>query len=211
MNAAGHKPLLIFPYNGNGVEALDCIDDTFQFIGFIDDTIAKLGTDQHGYRVMPREILHQLPDASVLAVPGGPASYRARKNIIAGLGLDEGRFATVIHPHASVSRRARVGRNVLLMAGVVITANARIDDHVCVLPNTVVHHDSVIGAWSMIGANVTIAGNVAIGQNCYIGSGSSVMNGVKIGNEALVGLGSNVIRDIAAGRTVAGNPARNLK
>ena len=32
------KKLVIFPYNGNGIEALDCInDDEFELIGFIDD------------------------------------------------------------------------------------------------------------------------------------------------------------------------------
>ena len=30
------KELLIFPYNGNGLEALDCIQGQYRFIGFID-------------------------------------------------------------------------------------------------------------------------------------------------------------------------------
>ena len=32
------QPLLIFPYNGNGIEALDCIGSAYRFIGFVDDT-----------------------------------------------------------------------------------------------------------------------------------------------------------------------------
>lgn len=31
-------PLLIFPYNGNGIEALDCIGSGYQFIGFVGNT-----------------------------------------------------------------------------------------------------------------------------------------------------------------------------
>ena len=64
------------------------------------------------------------------------------------------------------------------MAGVVVTSNARIGDHVCILPNTVMHHDVTIGDRCLIGSNVTIAGGVALGENCYIGSGSSIMNGI---------------------------------
>ena len=30
------KKLLIFPFNGNGLEALDCIDKNYEFIGFVD-------------------------------------------------------------------------------------------------------------------------------------------------------------------------------
>ena len=117
---------------------------------------------------------------------------------------------TSIHPGAHVARLARLGHNVLVMAGAVITSNALIGDHVCVLPNTVIHHDVTVGNFSLIGANVAVAGSVAIGENCYIGSGTNIMNGVRIGARALVGLGSNVIRDVPEGATVAGNPARPL-
>ena len=204
------KPLFIFPYNGNGLEALDCLGESYQLIGFIDDTPAKQGTDPHGYPVLGRAALRERPDALVLAVPGGPASYRSRRQIIDGLGIEEHRFASVIHPTVRLSPLANLGHNVLIMAGVVITSNAVIGNHVCVLPNTVIHHDAFIGAWSLVGSNVTIAGSTVIEESCYIGSGSSIMNGLRVGRGALVGLGSNVIRNVAEGSTVAGNPARQL-
>jgi sugar O-acyltransferase (sialic acid O-acetyltransferase NeuD family) len=160
---------------------------------------------------MPRSALADLADARVLAVPGGPTSYRSRKQVIEGLQILPERFARVIHPAACVSARASLGYNLLVMAGVVITSNAVIGNHVCLLPNTVVHHDAVIGDWSLIGSNVTVAGGVTIGQNCYLGSGTSIMHGVRIGAGALVGIGSNVIRDVAAEACVAGNPAKPLQ
>jgi sugar O-acyltransferase (sialic acid O-acetyltransferase NeuD family) len=158
--------------------------------------------------VFDRSALARWPDARVLAVPGGPRSFRARRQIIDGLGIDPDRFATVVHPAAQVAPLARLGRDVLIMAGVVVTSNAVIGDHVCVLPNTVIHHDVNLGPWSLARSGVTIAGGTRIGANCYVGSGSSIMNDLEIGEGALVGLGSNVIRDVAPGRTIAGNPAR---
>jgi len=207
---SARRPLLIFPCNGNGLEALDCLGDEFECIGFVDDTPEKQRAGAHGLRVLPRSALNEMRDAAVLAVPGGPASYQARRQVIDGLGIAPVRFANVIHPGAHVAKLAQLGRNVLVMAGVVITSNAVIGDHVCVLPNTVIHHDVTVGSYSLIGANVAVAGNVTIGENCYIGSGTNVMNGVRIGDRALVGLGSNVIRDVSAATTVAGNPARPL-
>jgi sugar O-acyltransferase (sialic acid O-acetyltransferase NeuD family) len=201
-------PLLIFPFNGNGLEALDCLGDEFELLGFIDDTAEKQGLQPGGVQVYSRAALTQWPLAQVLAVPGSALSYLHRQALIDGLALPAARFARVVHPSARISPLARLGHNLLVMAGVVVTSNAVIGDHVCVLPNTVIHHDVQIGSHSLLGSNITVAGHTQVGRNCYIGSGSHLMNGLHIGDGALVGLGSTVIRDVEAGTRVAGNPAR---
>jgi sugar O-acyltransferase (sialic acid O-acetyltransferase NeuD family) len=202
--------LLIFPHNGNGLEALACLRPNHHLVGFIDDTPDKQGKDRFGHPVLSRRAIEEYADALVLAVPGSSTSYRSRMEIVTGLGVSDNRFARVVHPTAFISPLALIGHNVLIMAGAVITSNATIGNHVCVLPNTVIHHDVVIGAWTLIGSNVTLAGNTIVGNNCYIGSGSTLINGVHIGDGALIGLGSNVIRNVRSGARVAGNPAREL-
>jgi sugar O-acyltransferase (sialic acid O-acetyltransferase NeuD family) len=210
-NSGVAQPLLIFPYNGNGIEAVDCLDRTYRLVGFVDDTTAKQGKGVGGHHpVLPRAVFVEFPDSAVLAVPGSPTTYRSRRAIIEGLEVSEDRFACVIHPAARVSPMSVLGWNVLLMAGVVVMSNAVIGRHVCVLPNTVIHHDSVIGDWSLVGSNVTIAGDVRVGKNCYVGSGCSIMNGVRVGDGALLGLGSVVIRDVPAGAKIVGNPGRQI-
>ncbi|MBK8814675.1 MAG: acetyltransferase [Methylococcaceae bacterium] len=204
------QPLLIFPYNGNGLEALDCIDDSFLFLGFVDDTPEKLGQTSYGHQVFGREAFTNFPDALVLAVPGSPDTYRSRGRTINGLGLKNERFAKVIHPNARVSPMATFGNNLLIMAGVVITSNAIIGSHCCILPNTVIHHDVKIGDRTLIGASVTIAGSTVVEENCYIGSGSTLKNGLRVGARALIGMGSNVIRNVNEDTRVVGNPAREL-
>lgn len=204
-------PLLIFPYNGNGLEALDCLADGYKLTGFVDDKVEKQGISPYGFAVYSRAAIADFPESRILAIPGSPESFRTRAQAISSLGVDESRFARVVHPSARISPLASIGYNVLIMAGVVITSNCVIGNHVCILPNTVVHHDSKIGDWSLVGSNVTIAGAVTIGENCYIGSGSTVLSRLEIGNRAMVGLGSNVLRSVAEGTTVAGNPARTIR
>ncbi|MDD3875053.1 MAG: acetyltransferase [Bacteroidales bacterium] len=203
------QDLYLFPFNGNALEAVNCIDKgKYKLMGFVDDTPEKQGQIAWGFQVFSREVLTENNHAKVLAVPGSPSSYIHRTEIITKLGISEERFVTIIHPLASVSPFAKIGYNVLIMAGVVITSNAVIGNHVCILPNTVVHHDSIIEDYSLIGSNVTIAGNSIIKSNCYVGSGTSIINGVTVGAFSLIGLGSNVITSIPENSKVVGNPGR---
>ena len=200
--------LLIFPYNGNGIEAVDCIRGQYELLGFIDDTADKQNDGNGDVAVYDRSALKRFPNAKVLAVPGSPTSYNSRGAVIDQLGVDKSRFASVKHPSAQVSDHVALGYNTLIMAGVVLTSNCLIGDHVIILPNTVIHHDSRVSAYSLIGSNVVIAGNTSIGLNCYVGSGSNVINNITIGDHALIGMGSNVVKNVPGKTTVVGNPAK---
>ena len=204
------KKLFIFPFNGNGIEALDGINDQeFEFLGFIDDSPEKRAVENK-WSVFPREVLTKEPDSYVLAVPGSPVSFTKRAEFINSLGISVDRYISIVHPRASIGKNVTIGMNCLIMAGVVITSNARIGNHVCILPNTVIHHDAIVKDYTLIGSNVAIAGGTVIGQNCYIGSGTNIINGITIGDYSLIGLGSNVLKSIPHYSTVAGNPARQL-
>lgn len=52
---------------------------------------------------------------------------------------------------------------------------------------------------------------IKIGKNVWIGGGALIMPGVTVGDDALIGAGAVVTKDVPAGATVAGNPARVLK
>lgn len=49
---------------------------------------------------------------------------------------------------------------------------------------------------------------IRIGHNVWIGGGAIILPGVSIGDDALIGAGSVVTRDVPAGATAFGNPAR---
>ena len=49
---------------------------------------------------------------------------------------------------------------------------------------------------------------VRIGRNVWIGAGAILLPGVCVGDDAIIGAGSVVTRDVPAGATAFGNPAR---
>ncbi|GAB4126174.1 MAG: acetyltransferase [Raineya sp.] len=204
-------PLLLFPFGSNSIEALDCINQTqYQVLGFVDDDTAKVGKSYLGIRVFDREAFSKFADAKVLACIGSPQNYQIRGQIIAGLGLRQERFVNIIHQKAHVSSFSQIGTNCLIMAGVVITHNAKIGNNAIILPNAVIHHDVEIGDNVFVGASAVICGGVKIKNNCFIGAGSSLINHISIEENSFVGLGANVIQSVAKGKKVVGNPAKEI-
>lgn len=206
-----NKEIVPIGLSGNCVELFEVLADNFHIPAILDD--GKCGEDAHfeGVPVLPLSAYSKFAESRFVFLIGSDRSYRARAGLIGGLGLARDRFATIVHPQARVSRFAEMGQGAVLYAGVTVTSNAHIGDHVMIMPHAVVHHDVTIGAHSLVGAGVILAGSVEVGDSCYIGSGSAIRNGTTIGAGALVGMGSVVVRDVAPGAVVAGNPARALK
>ncbi len=202
------KELLIFPYSGTAIEALDCLGSEWTCVGFISDDRKKVGTEAFGYTIYDRSVLVDKPNAYILLVHGSPQSFKKRKETIDQFDVNTERFATVIHPNAFVSPRATVGHNVLIMSGVSVSSNATIGDHAIVLPNSVIHHDSYLGNYTLVGANVTIAGDVMVGEGCYLGAACSIKNGIAIGRGNLIGMAANVVKTTEDNVVMVGNPAQ---
>ncbi|MFW5879284.1 MAG: NeuD/PglB/VioB family sugar acetyltransferase [bacterium] len=205
------KNLYLFPFGGNAIEAIDCIDkDLFDFKGFIDDDENIHGTSWNNFPISGKDSIIKDKTSFLLAVQGSPTTYTERPNIIKNLGLPIDRFTSIIHPKSNVSKYSCIGNNTLIMGGVFIGSDVKIGSHVIILPNTVIHHHADIQDYSIIGSQVVVAGHSGIGENCYIGSGSKIINNIKIGHGSLVGMGSVVLKSIKANSKVAGNPARYL-
>jgi UDP-N-acetylglucosamine acyltransferase len=69
-------------------------------------------------------------------------------------------------------------------------------------------HDAYIGNGCEICTGSIIGGYAIIKDGVKLKLGVTVRNRIVIGNDALVGLGSVVVKDIQAGATVYGNPAK---
>ena len=117
----------------------------------------------------------------------------------------------MVHPSVEVPDSCSVGVGAIVLAGTVITTAVSIGQHAVIMPHVTLTHDNVLENFTTIAANVALGGWVRVGERSYLGMCSMVREKIRIGPDAVVGMGAVVIRDVPAGQTVAGNPARNLK
>ena len=120
------RPLLIFPCNGNGLEALDCLGDGVRVASASSTTRRKSSARApSGIACLPRSALRR--DA------GGRGARGARRpGLVPGAARGHRRTGsrtpsasrTSFIPARTIAGIARLGHNVLVMAGVVITSNA---------------------------------------------------------------------------------------
>lgn len=132
-------------------------------------------------------------------------STRQRELINANL-----KVVTLVHPSAFVSPYANLGAGVVVFANAVINAFARVGLGCIVNTGAVVEHDCVIGDFSHLSPNAVLTGGASTGVEVWIGAGASVKQLVHIGDGVTVGMGSAVLRDVPAGQTVVGVPARPI-
>jgi sugar O-acyltransferase (sialic acid O-acetyltransferase NeuD family) len=217
---AGRRKLVILGTGGTSVDILDTVLDLatagigagFECAGFLDDSRLLWGTTVQGVPVLgPLSLARDLPHCVFINGIGSAGNFGRKEQIVAGTGLPAERFVTIIHPTASVSRSARIGRGVAILQHVTVTVNVRIGDHVTILPNSVISHDDSIGDYTSIAGGVCISGNVHVGRSCYLGTGSTLISGIAIGDGSLVGMGSVVLHSVEPDSVVVGNPARLLR
>jgi len=71
-------------------------------------------------------------------------------------------------------------------------------------------HNVRIGAGAAVIAHAMVAGSVRLGERAWIAPTACLRDGIEVGDDATVGLAAVVTRDVPAGETVLGNPAREL-
>lgn len=192
-------------------------------VGFLWDTAepqihptARIGRHAvigHGVRIGAHTVVgHHV-------VIGDEVEIGTRCNIKSGAVIGEEGFgferdvtgAAVRLPHIGT---VRIGNDVEIgslttvcrgtLADTVLHDGAKIDDHVHIA------HNIHVGEHAFVIACAEVSGGVRIGKRAWIAPSATVLNQLTIGDDAVVGLGAVVVRNVEAGATVVGNPAKPL-
>lgn len=193
------------------VRAINDRAPTFDLLGYLDDNPDKRGELITGARVLgPIDAVDEHPNAQLVLCTGRPDNYISRRLLSERLDLDEERYATIIHPSATIGSSCRVGAGSVLLAHCDLTADVVVGRHVAVMPQVALTHDVRVGDFATIASGVRVGGAAQIGAGAYIGSGACLREDITVGDRSMIGMGSIVTRDVPAERLWYGSPARDV-
>lgn len=205
-------PVLIVGAGGHAKVAMDALRMAGEKIfGLCDADVAAAQARFPEENIIGDDTAGLTRDKNAVRIAIGVGSTRAAETRRALFNRYEGAgftFATVLHPSAIVADDVMLGDGAQIMAGAVIQPGARIGRNAVINTGATIDHDSIIGDHSFVGPGATISGIVEIGSACHIGAGATIIERRRIGDHATIGAGAVVIRDIAAGKTALGVPAR---
>lgn len=135
---------------------------------------------------------------------------KAKARVCAELEAAGWRAAQYVHESVLIGANVKIGRGMIACPLCTISSDAVIGDHVLINGSTLVGHDVRIGNFCSLLGRVSLNGGVVLGDEVLVGASATIYPGKKVGAGAVVGMGSVVFRNVAAGVTVAGNPASRL-
>src|SRR5262249_1719227 len=154
--------------------------------------------------------------------PANDASPRELRDVDFGSDVIVAPFTNLYG--CEIGDRTRVGPFVEIQTGVVIGSDCKVQSHSFLCEGVTIEDEVFIGHGVVFvndknPRSTTDSGELAgaddwrlqegrVRRRAALGSGAVILGGVEIGEEATVGAGAVVVRDVAAGDTVAGNPAR---
>ena len=197
------KKLIIIGAGGHGRVVSETAKlNGYEVIGFLDDADNKTTVG----RVV--DFIKYIGEADFTVAIGNNA---VRMKIQSKLIKSGANVASLIHPNATVSESASIGKGSVVMAGAVINAGAVVGEGAIINTCASVDHDCKIGDFSHISVGARICGTVTIGNGTWIGAGTTVINNIRICNECMIGAGAVVIENIDNDGTYVGVPVRKIK
>lgn len=182
-------------------------------IYFIDDALT-IEQQINGYKAVNYDMFKAI-ESDEKNVLIAIANSNIRQKLAEKLTNDGINIWTVKSQSTVIMDSVIIGNGAALSPFVTIGANAIIGR--CFHANlySYVEHDCVIGDFVTFAPRVSCNGNVHIEDHAYIGTGAVLRQGTPdkpliIGKGAIVGMGAVVTKDVPAGVTVIGNPARPL-
>jgi sugar O-acyltransferase (sialic acid O-acetyltransferase NeuD family) len=208
------KDLIIVGAGGFGRDLYYIIIDSigynidFKILGYIDDNLEVMNGFSDYPKLLGKISDHEILENQIFICSIGNIGL---KNFISSSLISKGAiFINIIHSTARIAKSSSLGTGIIIGPLVSIGANSKIGDHCILQTGVIVGHDVIIGDYSRIDNYSILVAGVILQKFCTIHSNSVINSKILINEKATVGACSFVIKNVHAGTTVFGNPAKLL-
>ncbi|TXK45903.1 acetyltransferase [Pontibacter qinzhouensis] len=201
------RELLVLLHQLNDVSA------AWNILGFYDDDTSLSGTS-----INHLPYLGTINDLEAvqqeLAVAIGIGSPKVKQQLVARLQLRRHLyFPVLVHPSVSIKayQFITLGAGAILAQGVVLTTNIKLGKHVFINLCCTIGHDATLGDFSSLMPGVNLSGATVLEEAVYVGTNATILQGISVGAHTTIGAGAVVNKDLPAGCTAVGVPAKIIK
>jgi sugar O-acyltransferase (sialic acid O-acetyltransferase NeuD family) len=205
------RRILVYGAGGHGKVVADIFiaKGEGELAGFVDDKEELLGDNVIGFPVFGNgEWLREQALHSRISVALGIGDNRSRQMAADRCSQWGIEVLTLIHPAATVSPFALLGRGSVVMAGAIVNPDARVGAGVIVNTGSLVEHDVEIGDYAHVAPNASMGGASRLGAFSHLGLGVVVLQGIHIDAHTMVGAGAVVVANLPDHVVAMGVPAR---
>jgi sugar O-acyltransferase (sialic acid O-acetyltransferase NeuD family) len=173
--------------------------------GFLDDDPRKTEQQLLSGKIIGSITEHRVdPSAEYILAIGNP---RNRKRIAERFHSSGARFASLIHPLATVSKHATLDAGCIISEFVKIGPYAQLGLHALLTEYVLVGHHSKIGDYCVLSPFSAVTGRAELQEGVFLGVHAAVTPGKCVGSFSSVAAGSIVYRNVPPNALAKGNPA----
>ena len=176
------------------IEEINRIKPSYLIMGYLDDDPGKIGTRYCGYDVLGNTgKLDEYADRTDICAAVTLQNGWDRKRVVENLARFES-WDTIVHPKASVSATAKLGRGCLVYANAVISADTELKGFNICYFGSILCNDCEVEQYASLMTGVLVSDRARIGEAAYLASGARVFPSVTLGKRVRVSVGATVAR-----------------
>ena len=202
----------IVAVGSGGIDIVHLIEDinankkTYNFLGFLEEDITKIGTEILGYPVLGNDdlLLDELSHCSVInnVMHTTRVHEIITDKIINKYKIND--FPNLVHPDVDL-RGVKIGSGNIIYRNNSFGPNTRLGSF-NIFYFATIGHETTLGDYNLI-AKSTIGARCRIGSFNLLGNSTTLSNNVKLGDDNEVGVGSVVMKNYQNGHHLLGYPA----